>query len=163
MRKIIALILISTAMHLVMAAHAVDRTSSVPIAIVIGSGQNVKDLKLTPKNLNLIFWRKQRYWPEGLPIKPVNLNAEHPLRMLFSASVLGSTPQDQTDYWNEQYFNGVLPPYSVDSEEAVIRYVSKTRGAIGYIDACKQDKRIKAALWIVNHRIYKRRPQFSCK
>lgn len=133
------------------------------IAIVIASDQKAKGLKLTPKSLNLIYWRKQRYWPEGLPIKPVNLSSEHRLRKHFSKAVLGSTPQSQIDYWNGQYFNGILPPYSVDSEEAAIRYVLKTRGAIGYIDACKHDKRVKAVLWIVNHRIQKHRPELSCK
>jgi ABC-type phosphate transport system substrate-binding protein len=118
------------------------------IAIVVPRNQDIKELKLAPDNLNLIYWRKQLYWPKGILIKPVNLRSEHPIRLQFSQTILGSSPEAQIDYWNGQYFNGVLPPYSVKSEEAVLRYVSQTKGAIGYVDACFVDERVKAVLWI---------------
>jgi len=127
-------------------ANANDNKAT--IAIVVANNQNVDDLKLAPNNLNLIYWRKQLYWPRGLRIKPVNLKSEHPLRLQFSQTILGSTPKAQVDYWNGQYFNGVLPPYSVNSEEAVIRYVSQTKGAVGYVNACLVDERVKAVLWL---------------
>lgn len=62
--------------------------------------------------------------------------------------ILGSLPEAQIDYWNGQYFNGILPPYSVNSEEAVLRYIANTKGAIGYINACNLDKRVQSILWL---------------
>ena len=118
------------------------------IAIIIASQQSVEDLKFAPNQLSLIYWRKQLFWPKGIRIKPVNLSTEHPLRQQFSQAILGSAPKSQIDYWNGQYFNGVLPPYSVNSEEAVLRYVAQTTGAIGYIDACHLDARVKPVFWI---------------
>lgn len=118
------------------------------IAVIIALDQNKDALKLDSDNLSLIYWGKQRYWPEGLRIKPVNLRAQHPLRLLFSQSILGSPPSEQIDYWNGQYFNGILPPHSVNSEEAVIRYITQTKGAIGYVDACTVDARIQAIFWL---------------
>jgi len=123
------------------------------IAVVINGAQTVQQLKLKPENLKPIFWRKQRYWPKGLPIKPVNLDAQHAIRTQFSQSILGSLPNEQIDYWNGQYFNGIKPPYSVKSEEAVLRYVAKTKGAIGYVDACQVDVRVKPVFWIVQQTI----------
>jgi hypothetical protein len=41
----------------------------------------------------------------------------------------------------------------VQSEEAVLRYVASTKGAIGYVDACKVDTRVKPMLWIVDEKI----------
>ncbi len=143
-------------------ALADDASNKPIIAIIVAHNQDVQSLKLTPTILNLIYWRKQRYWPKGLPIKPVNLNAENPLRTRFSTTVLGSTPQAQIDYWNGQYFNGVLPPHSVNSEEAVMRYLSKTRGAIGYINACRLDKRVKPLLWIYHGKISRTKPALHC-
>lgn len=113
------------------------------IAIVVDAKESVADLKFNSNELRLIFWRKQLYWPMGRRIKPVNLTAEHPLRSQFSQTVLGSLPKKQIDYWNGLYFDGISPPYSVNSEEAVLRYISQTDGAIGYLDACKLDSRVK--------------------
>ena len=119
------------------------------IAIIVASNQNIDDLKLAPNQLSLIYWRKQLYWPNGLRIKPVNLRSENTLRQQFSQTILGGLPKTQIDYWNGQYFNGVLPPYSVNSEEAVLRYVAQTNGAIGYVNACAVDARVKAVFWLM--------------
>ncbi len=133
------------------------------IAVVVSATQDTADLNLSSKNLNLIYWRKQLFWPKGLPIKPVNLRSQNPIRIAFSKIVLGSPPNAQIDYWNGQYFNGILPPYSVNSEEAVLRYVSNTKGAIGYVNACAVDERVQAMLWINDGEISKEKPLYSCQ
>ncbi len=134
------------------------------IAIVVSNEQNPAELNLSAKNLNLIFWRKQLFWPQGVPIKPVNLRSQDPLRIQFSEVTLGSTPEAQIDYWNGQYFNGILPPYSVNSEEAVLRYIAKTKGAIGYVNACNVDERVQGLLWMMpNGEMRKTKPSLqSC-
>ena len=131
------------------------------IAVVMGNQQNISELKLASNQLQLIYWRKQLYWPNGKRIKPVNLNTEHPLRAQFSQKVLGSVPKTQIDYWNGLYFNGILPPYAVNSEEAVLRYVTQTDGAIGYVNACKVDNRVKPVYWIVNNQITSNEPNLA--
>lgn len=123
------------------------------IAVVVDRKENLAELKFTSNELRLIYWRKQLYWPMGRRIKPVNLASEHPLRLQFSQTVLGSVPKKQIDYWNGLYFDGISPPYSVNSEEAVLRYVSQMDGAVGYINACKIDSRVKALAWVVNNQI----------
>jgi hypothetical protein len=99
--------------------HAQAESKEPVIAVIVNSDE----LKFSTNELSLIYWRKQLYWPKGQRIKPVNLRSDHPLRQQFSQTVLGSLPKKQIDYWNGQYFNGILPPYSVNSEEAVLRYV----------------------------------------
>lgn len=118
------------------------------IAVVVGNSQNVEQLKLSDNQLSLIYWRKQLYWPHGKRIKPVNLHSSHPLRLHFSKIILGSLPKEQIDYWNGLYFNGVLPPHVVNSEEAMLRYVTQTSDAIGYVSACKVDERVKPLFWL---------------
>lgn len=161
MAKLFTILVTLVSVHMVSLAMADDKTPV--IAVVVGSQETVKSLKLSTKNLNLIYWRKQQFWPQGLRIKPVNLKSQHLIRVAFSKTVLGSAPNTQVAYWNEQYFNGILPPHSVDSEEAVIRYIESTKGAIGYINACNLDKRIFPALWITNGKITKNKPALSCK
>lgn len=123
------------------------------LAVVIPAQQVTDNLNLTPNSLKLIYLRKQLYWPNGKRIVPVNLHTEHPLRSRFSQSVLGSLPKTQIDYWNGLYFNGIQPPYSVNSEEAVMRYIAQTPNAIGYVNACHVDSRVKPILWIDNNQV----------
>lgn len=124
------------------------------IAVVISSNVEYNAAKsILPEELSLIYWRKKSYWQGGIRIHPVNLNAEHPLRLTFSKAVLGSAPVEQTNYWNGLYFHGISPPYSVQSDEAVLRYVTNTKGAIGYLDACKVDDRVKVLLWVINAKV----------
>lgn len=147
---------------MLMASIALAKDSQPAIAIVVANKQNVAKLKLHTKNLSLIYWRKQRFWPHGVRIQPVNLRSQHPMRIQFSKTVLGSSPNAQIDYWNGQYFNGILPPHTVDSEEAVLRYVATTKGAIGYINACNLDQRVQAVLWIKNGKLSRHAPILSC-
>jgi hypothetical protein len=155
--KFLTLLVITTT--ILMANVALTKENEVIVAVIIASDQDANTLKLNANNLNLIYWRKQLFWPQGMQIKPVNLQSQNPLRMQFSHAVLGSTPETQIDYWNGQYFNGILPPYSVNSEEAVLRYVSNTKGAIGYINACNMDERVQGLLWLMpNGEIVKNKP-----
>jgi ABC-type phosphate transport system substrate-binding protein len=146
MRNIIFIFTIASIM--LMSGLSLSKESLPVIAVVVSADQDAADLNLSSKNLNLIYWRKQLFWPKGLPIKPVNLRSQNPIRLQFSKTVLGTAPNAQIDYWNGQYFNGILPPYSVNSEEAVLRYVSNTKGAIGYVNACALDERVQALLWL---------------
>ena len=42
-------------------------------------------------------------------------------------------------YWNERYFHGTRPPPSLASEQAVLLYVARTRGGVGYVKADSAD------------------------
>lgn len=123
-------------------------------------------LELAPEvhadELGLIFWRKKLYANHGQALHPVNLHSEHPLRLKFSQLVLHSTPKSQINYWNGLYFHGVQPPFTVQSEEAMIRYVADTDGAIGYIDACHVDDRVKPVLWLTAAKLASEPPALRC-
>lgn len=142
-------------------AHAEETP---PLAVVVSANaQFGSTQQLTAHELTQIFWRKKQYWHNGARIHPVNLHAEHPLRLMFSKVVLNSLPNEQADYWNGLYFHGTTPPYSVQSEEAVLRYVSSTKGAIGYVSMCDIDERVKPLLWIDQRTISTNKPDFNCQ
>jgi len=133
------------------------------LAVIVSSNpQLAATQQLATHDLSLIYWCKKQYWQDGIRIHPVNLHAEHILRLSFSKTVLGNLPNEQADYWNGLYFHGINPPNSLQSQEAVIRYVATTKGAIGYIDACKLDDRVKPVLWISNNTIGTGKPAFNC-
>ncbi|NGY05979.1 hypothetical protein [Solimonas terrae] len=105
-----------------------------PIAVIVAPLH--ADVRLDADDLALIFRRKRQYWNDGSRIQPANLAVDNAQRIAFSRAVLGADPAALDDYWNEQYFRGVRPPYVVDSNEAMLRFVAETPGAIGYVDAC---------------------------
>jgi ABC-type phosphate transport system substrate-binding protein len=101
------------------------------IAVIVA--RHATQRTLSAAQLARIYLRKSRFWDDGTMAIPVNLPATHPLRLLFSRSVLGELPEDQEAYWNEQYFHGIAPPFVLDSEEAVLQFVLSTPGAVGYV------------------------------
>lgn len=92
------------------------------------------------------IYRRRQLFMAGQRVQPVNLPTQHPLRRWFSQQVLKQTPEGLEAYWRDQYFNGVVPPFVLASEEAVIRFVVATPGAIGYVSACAVDKRVRVLL-----------------
>jgi len=88
---------------------------------------------LDPSQIRRIFLLRQRFWSDGTPVAPVNLPAASPLRETFSRLVLGQSTRDLAEYWKDLYFHGTQPPPVLDSEEAVLLYVTRTRGGIGYV------------------------------
>jgi len=117
-----------------------------PFAVITAPG--VTEHHPTRESISLIFRRKQKYWENGTRIQPVNLPTSHPLRRAFSLSILGHLPEALEDYWREMYFHGVLPPYVLESEEAVILFVSSTPGAIGYVSACVPEHGVDVVLMV---------------
>jgi ABC-type phosphate transport system substrate-binding protein len=122
-----------------------SRATDEAMAVIVAPG-HIKALK--KEDLALVFKRKKLYWSDGSKIQPVNLPASNLLRRAFSQAVLGATPEELEQYWNDRYFHGVSPPFVLGSEEAVLRFVAETPGAIGYVPLCGVDSRVTVALVI---------------
>lgn len=123
-----------------------------PIAIVMATSSPVHKLSLD--SLKLIYLRKIQVDEFGNRWIPTNLPATAPLRHEFSWALFSMLPEDQENYWNGQYFHGIMPPSVMSSEEAVLRFVSSTPGAIGYVQKNHVDERVKIMLTLpaVTHR-----------
>lgn len=116
-----------------------------PIAVIVAPGYS----KLLKKeDLALIFKRKKLFWSDGSKVQAVNLPASNPYRNVFSQAVLATSPEELEKYWNDMYFHGISPPYVVSSEEAVLRFVAETPGAIGYVPFCNVNGRVAIVLVI---------------
>ena len=100
--------------------------------------------------LNRIYERRRRFWSNGARIVPINLSAEHPVRMQFSRLVFDKSPEDMQDYWNARYFQGVSPPYTLASEDAVLAFVASTPGSIGYVSARILNGKVKVITYLTS-------------
>jgi len=101
---------------------------------------------LSIEELAQIYLRRKRFWDDGSTIVPLNLPSEAPLRAHFAQAVLHQTETRLAEYWNRQYFSGVLPPATLASTEAVRRYVASDPNAIGYVPASEVDGSVRVVL-----------------
>jgi ABC-type phosphate transport system substrate-binding protein len=151
------LIILLVAFLCVFKAHASEQVLAVIVA------QDFANKEPSAKELNLIYRKKIMSWSDGSRIHPVNLPSDHPLRKVFSMSVLKSLPESQAQYWNDLYYHGISPPHVFASSEAAMRFVMETKGAIAYVSACHIDEHVRAVLWIDSvGNITNVKPELSC-
>jgi hypothetical protein len=93
-----------------------------------------------------IYLKQRRYWPDGDAIVPVNREPSSTERERFASAVLGRTRDQLVLYWNRQYFQGVQPPATLASDEAVRRFVASEPRAVGYVRASALDGSVRAVL-----------------
>ncbi len=126
----------------------VTGTANSTIAIVVARNSEMTqaDRLMTARKLRRIYRKQRILWPDGQRIQPLNLVASNPLRTAFTQALFHRSLERMEAFWNQAYFEGVSPPHVVDSQEAVLRFVSRVQGAIGYVAACRVDKRVKVIM-----------------
>lgn len=102
--------------------------------------------RLDRRDVTRIYLRTRRFWNDGSPIVPLNLEAGSPARTLFTARVFDLDQAHLTAFWNAQYFHGIFPPTVLSSSESVKRYVANDPRAIGYVDTHDVDETVKVVL-----------------
>jgi len=85
------------------------------------------------------FLKKTTRWGSGETIQPVDLHPGSPVRKVFSETVLKRSISAVRRYWQQRIFSGRdLPPPELASEQAVIDYVVRNPGAVGYVSGAAQ-------------------------
>jgi ABC-type phosphate transport system substrate-binding protein len=101
--------------------------------VVVVANPDVPAAAVDREEARRIWMLRRRFWRDGTRIVPVNLPASSPVRDAFSRAVLGRPARDLAAYWNDLWFHGTAPPPVVPSERAVLLFVARTRGAVGYV------------------------------
>jgi hypothetical protein len=80
------------------------------------------------------YFRRTISWRNGESIRPVDLTDKFAAHELFIQAVMHKTGPQLRMYWTQRIFSGTgVPPPELDSPSAVINYVLRNVGAIGYI------------------------------
>lgn len=132
-RPLLASAAVALALAAARGAHAQRGSGTRDEDIVIIANADVPASSIAAREARRIFLLRQRFWHRGGAIAPVNLPASSELRRDFSVKLLGRTVKELTEYWNDLYFHGTEPPPVLESERAVLLYVARTPGAIGYV------------------------------
>jgi ABC-type phosphate transport system substrate-binding protein len=119
------------ALGVVVVARASETTPAAFVVVV--NGQNATT-SMSREFLAHAFLKKVSHWDGGEVIRPVDQRADSSVRGAFSGDVLRRTVGAVRSYWQQRIFSGgELPPPELDSDEAVVRYVAKYPGAVGYV------------------------------
>jgi ABC-type phosphate transport system substrate-binding protein len=88
------------------------------------------------KFLSEVFLKKMTRWSDDTAIQPVDLEPESPVREEFSQRILKRSVQAVRNYWQRLLFSGRnIPPPELKSDDEVIRFVSESKGGIGYVSS----------------------------
>lgn len=119
-----------------------------PSEMVIITASAAPRLTFDRNTLRDVYLKKIFVDGRGQRLTPVNLPGGAPLREAFAHTILHMDDGQLQDYWNKQYFQGVSPPYVLASSDAVVKFVAKTPGAIGYVAACQVDASVRVVMTI---------------
>lgn len=101
-------------------------------AVIVHGKSRVRTLD--KKTVTDIFLKKRTQWSDDSVVMPVDLQKSSAVRRVFSETVLNRSVESVRTYWNRQVFSGRgVPPPELESDDAVIAYVAKHPGAIGYV------------------------------
>ena len=114
------------------------------IAVIVA--RDAPTQTLDAGTLRDIYLKKIFLDTAGRKLVPVNLPADSPLREAFSQALFHAHSDRLQDYWNQRYFHGITPPYVLASEDAVVRFVAHTPGAIGYVAGCHVDGSVRVVV-----------------
>jgi ABC-type phosphate transport system substrate-binding protein len=94
--------------------------------------------------LSQVFLRKTVTWSNGEPIRPVDLPPDTPARRQFTEQIHSRSVAAVKSYWQQVIFSGRgLPPPELATDEAVLRFVARTPGAIGYVSGNADVRAVK--------------------
>lgn len=113
------------------------------IAVIVN---NSRVETLDREEIAQIYLKKRRFWSDGSPILPINRNAAADARAHFDAAVFGSGAGRLRVYWNRAYYDGVLPPATLASDEAIRRFITSEPRAIGYIPRNAVDASVRVVI-----------------
>ena len=131
------------ALHLALALMFASCPAAAQGLVVIANVASGVD-KLTREEAVNIFMGRYGRLPSGITALPLDEVGE---KALFYRTLIGKELPDVNSYRARLMFSGLgSPPRQTDNAAEVIETVVNNKGAIGYIDKAKVDRRVKVIL-----------------
>ena len=120
-----------------------------PLVVIVNPGSGVT--RLTRGQAAQIFLGNQKFLAEGLvalPVEPANPaeNRAHFYQLLVNMSLA-----EVRTYWTQVFFNDqAQPPHQAKNSDEVLEFVATGKGAVGFIEQSKLNRRVRAVLTLGN-------------
>ncbi len=103
-----------------------------PVVIV---NKSVSVTSLDKATIEKIYLGKKSTWDDGTAIVAVTLK-DGEVHETFLKSFVGKSVAQFTAFWNQLVFTGKgIPPRSFSADTDIVKFVSETKGAIGYVSS----------------------------
>lgn len=103
--------------------------------IIIVANPTVMIDSINENELSRIYLLRQTFWSDGSPIIALNREANSTTRDRFTTQVLKQTASVLSSHWQQMHFKGKTPPLVQESDQAILMFVEKVQGAIGYVSS----------------------------
>lgn len=111
--------------------------------IIIGN-PSVSTSELRKQDVKYIFLGMKTKWNDGSKIVFV-IQKDSDTHKNFLENYIMKTPFQFSNYWKKQIFTGKgSSPQSLESDQAIINFVSETNGAIGYVSSSTSLDNVKS-------------------
>lgn len=112
--------------------------------LVIIGNLSIGESTLSKKEIKLIFLGKKSVWDDGTKVVFAIHKNEH-LTERFLKEYVEKSPHMYSNYWRKLVFSGKgSSPPIFDSDQEMIKFVSESKGAIGYVAAGSKLENLKA-------------------
>jgi ABC-type phosphate transport system substrate-binding protein len=111
--------------------------------VVVVSTQNPVETLSRAQVTDIYLGRMNRF-PNGNPVKPIDLSESSPTRSEFYSRYLGRSPSQIKAHWSKLIFTGRgRPPPIVSSGDAMAESVAENPNAIGYLSPDFLNERLR--------------------
>ena len=136
MKKLISQLLISASLIFLFSFQAVAS-----IAVIVNP---TNDATLSNKEIQRIFLKKAKKYPNGLSAIPVTQTPDANITSQFNKAVLNKSDSQVKAYWAKLGFTGKgKPPQKAADNAAIKSMIANNPSMIGYIDDSMVDSSIK--------------------
>jgi ABC-type phosphate transport system substrate-binding protein len=112
------------------------------VVVVVSSQNPVKTLSRA--QITDIYLGRMNRFPNGNPVKPIDLSESSPTRSEFYSRYLGRSPSQIKAHWSKLIFTGRgQPPPTVSRGDAMAELVAENPNTIGYLSPDFLDKRLR--------------------
>jgi TonB family protein len=126
---------------ILLAGLACSREAAGEVKLI--ANPSVRADSASPQEIRKIFLEQTNTLGDGSHVEPV-LETEGPIHAEFLREYLERTDDDLQNYYRALVFTGRgSMPKALGSDAAVVAYVARTRGAIGYVDAGSATEGVK--------------------
>jgi len=133
---------------MILTTIALIRNASAELVLITNANSGIN--KLSKTDIVNLYMGKNRKFSNGLMALPVDLKNSDIEKAEFYLYLTGKDLPEINSYRARLHFSGRgSPPVQANSMDEVIDIVSENKGAIGYIDRKKIDKRVKL-IFIIN-------------
>lgn len=106
--------------------------------------------RLSREEVINIFLGRFRQLPSGIAALPADLPAGSAEKAAFYQLLVNKDLADINAYWARLVFSGrTSPPRQMRGEAELLRYVSETPGAVGYLERAHLDSRVRVVFELV--------------